>query len=102
MYEHAFDEQEKQVKYTGLLTNCVILDNTVAISAALNALAQEGYLRSIDEVAALSRYQTRHIKRFGNSRTDFEAVPTLSAADQSFSLEPPADHSPLHADGIAA
>ena len=41
LYEHAFEEQEKQVKYTGLLTNCVILDNTIEISAALNALARE-------------------------------------------------------------
>ncbi len=95
MYEHAFDEQEKQVKYTGLLTNCVILDNTVEISAALNALAQEGYLLSIDEVAALSLYQTRHIKRFGNYEIDFEAVPTLNADDLTFTLEPPSDPSAI-------
>ena len=95
MYEHAFDEQEKQVKYTGLLTNCVILDNTVEISAALNALAQEGYLLSIDEVAALSPYQTRHIKRFGNYEIDFEAVPTLNADDLTFTLEPPSDPSAI-------
>jgi TnpA family transposase len=90
MYEHAFDEQEKQVKYTGLLTSCVILDNTVEISAALNTLASEGYLLTIDEVAALSPYQTRHIKRFGNYEIDFEAVPTLNADDLTFTLELPA------------
>jgi hypothetical protein len=95
MYEHAFEEQEKQVKYTGLLTSCVILDNTVEISAALNALAQEGYLLSIDEVAALSPYQTRHIKRFGNYEIDFEAVPTLNADDLTFILEPPSDPSAI-------
>jgi hypothetical protein len=39
------------------------MDNTVEISAALNTLASEGYLLTIDEVAALSPYQTRHIKR---------------------------------------
>src|SRR5437762_7256465 len=61
MYAHAFEEQEKLVKYTGLLTNCIILDNTLEISAALNALAREGYRPSIDELAALSPYQTRHI-----------------------------------------
>jgi len=98
MYEHAFDEQEKQVKYTGLLTNCVILDNTVEISATLNALAQEGYLLSIDEVAALSPYQTRHIKRFGNYEIDFEAVPTLNADDLTFTLEPPSDPSAIQGD----
>jgi len=89
MYEHAFEEQEKQVKYTGLLTSCVILDNTVEISAALNTLARKGYLLIIDEVAALSPYQTRHIKRFGNYEIDFEAVPTLNADDLTFTLEPP-------------
>ena len=89
MYEHAFEEQEKQVKYTGLLTNCVILDNTIEISTALNALASEGYILTIDEVAALSPYQTRHIKRFGNYEIDFEAVPTLNADDLTFALEPP-------------
>src|SRR5205807_7569663 len=90
MYEHAFEEQEKQVKYTGLLTSCVILDNTVEISAALNTLAREGYLLTIDEVAALSPYQTRHIKRFGNYEIDLEAVPTPNADDLTFQLELPA------------
>jgi hypothetical protein len=74
---------------TGLLTSCVILDNTVEISTALNTLASEGYLLTIDEVAALSPYQTRHIKRFGNYEIDFEAVPTLNADDLTFTLEPP-------------
>jgi len=66
------------------------LDNTIEISAALNTLASEGYLLSIDEVAALSPYQTRHVKRFGNYEIDFEAVPTLIADDLTFKLELPA------------
>jgi TnpA family transposase len=89
MYEHLFEDQEKQVKYTGLLTNCIILDNTIEISAALNVLAQEGYLLSIDEIAVLSPYQTRHIKRFGTYEIDFSAVPALIADDLTFILEPP-------------
>ncbi len=90
MYAQAFEEQEKLVKYTGLLTNCIILDNTLEISAALNALAREGYSPSIEELAALSPYQTRHMKRFGNYEIDFSAVPALSADDMTFQLEPPA------------
>ncbi len=90
MYAQAFEEQEKLVKYTGLLTNCIILDNTLEISAALNALPSEGFRPSIDELAALSPYQTRHIKRFGNYEIDFSAVPALSADDLTFQLEPPA------------
>jgi hypothetical protein len=66
------------------------LDNTVEISAALNTLASEGYLLTIDEVAALSPYQTRHIKCFGNYEIDFEVVPTLNADDLTFILEFPA------------
>jgi len=90
MYAHAFEQQEKLVKYTGLLTNCIILDNTLEISAALNALAAEGYHPSLEQVAALSPYQTRHIKRFGNYEIDFSAVPALIADDLTFQLELPA------------
>jgi Tn3 transposase DDE domain len=43
-----------------------MLDNTLEISAALNTLAREGCIPTIDELAALSPYLTRHIKRFGN------------------------------------
>src|SRR5260370_18485191 len=89
MYARAFEQQEKLVKYTGLLTNCLILDNTLEISAALNALAAEGYRPSLDQLAALSPYQTRHIKRFGNYEIDFSAVPALIADDLTFTLEPP-------------
>ncbi len=89
MYAHAFEEQERPVKYTGLLTNCIILDNTLEISAALNALAKEGCVPTLDELAALSPYLTRHLKRFGNYEIDFSAVPALIADDLTFPLEPP-------------
>jgi len=97
MYARAFEEQEKLVKYTGLLTNCIILDNTLEISAALNTLAREGCIPTIDELAALSPYQTRHIKRFGNYEIDFSAVPALIADDLTFPLEPPPDPSVIEA-----
>ena len=98
MYAHAFEEQEKLVKYTGLLTNCIILDNTLEISAALNALAKEGLVPTIDELAALSPYQTRHIKRFGNYEIDFAAVPALIADDLTFPLELPSEPPVIDAD----
>jgi hypothetical protein len=59
-------------------------------SAALNALAKEGCVPTLDELAALSPYQTRHIKRFGKYEIDLSAVPALIADDLSFPLEPPA------------
>ena len=97
MYAQAFEQQEKLVKYTGLLTNCIILDNTLEISAALNALAAEGYHPSLDQLAALSPYQTRHIKRFGSYEIDFAAVPALIADDLTFTLEPPPEATTIEA-----
>ena len=67
----------------------MILDNTLEISAALNALAAEGYHPSIEEIAALSPYQTRYLKRFGNYDIDLSAVPALIADDLTFAIEPP-------------
>jgi len=89
LYAQAFEEQEKLVKYTGLLTNCLILDNTLEISAALNALARQGCIPTREELAALSPYQTRHLKRFGNYEIDFSSVPALMADDLTFPLEAP-------------
>lgn len=89
LYAQAFEEQEKLVKYTGLLTNCLILDNTLEISTALNALAREGCIPTREELAALSPYQTRHLKRFGNYEIDFSSVPALIADDLTFPLEVP-------------
>ncbi|GAC1368107.1 MAG: hypothetical protein NVSMB38_46260 [Ktedonobacteraceae bacterium] len=97
MYASAFEQQEKLVKYTGLLTNCIILDNTLEISAALNTLAAEGYRPSLDQLAALSPYQTRHIKRFGNYEIDFSAVPALIADDLTFTLESPPEPTAVEA-----
>ncbi len=56
IYERAYVEQEKRIKYTGLLANCITLDNTVESSTALNALAQKGLIPTIEELAALSPY----------------------------------------------
>lgn len=89
IYERAYEEQEKHLKYTSLLANCVILDNTVEISAALNRLAREGLVPTAEELAALSPYQTRHIKRFGNYELDLTAIPAPIADDLSFAIEPP-------------
>jgi hypothetical protein len=65
------------------------LDNTIEISAALNKLAKEGCVPTIDELAALSPYQTRHIKRFGNYEIDLSAVPALIADDLTFAIDTP-------------
>ena len=89
MYEQVYLEQEKQLKYTSLLTNCVILDNTIELSAALNALVQEGWQLTSEDLATLSPYQTRLIKRFGNYELDLSAVPALIADDLILALGAP-------------
>jgi hypothetical protein len=43
----------------------------------------EGCIPTLDELAAHSPYQTRHIKRFGNYEIDLSAVPALIADDFS-------------------
>ncbi len=86
IYERAYVEQEKRIKYTGLLANCITLDNTVEISTALNALAQEGLIPTIEELAALSPYQTKHIKRFGNYELDLQAIAAPLMDDLTFEL----------------
>jgi len=98
IYERAYVEQEKRVKYTGIIANCVMLDNTVEISTALNALAKEGLVPTIDELAALSPYQTKHIKRFGNYELDLRAVPVPITDDLTFALEPPDEPEVVEAD----
>ena len=72
-----------------IIANCVMLDNTVEISAALNTLAKEGLIPTIDELAALSPYLTKHIKRFGNYELDLSAVPAPITDDLTFAIEPP-------------
>ena len=66
-----------------------MLDNTVEISTALNALAKEGLIPTIDELAALSPYQTRHIKRFGNYELDLQAIAAPLTDDLTFEIAPP-------------
>ncbi len=66
LLDRTYEEIEKRVKYTGVIANCVMLDNVIEMNAALNQLSKEGLIPTIDELAALSPYQTGHLKRFGN------------------------------------
>lgn len=75
-----------------------MLDNTLEISNALNTLAKEGLIPTIDELAALSPYQTKHMKRFGNYELDLSAVPTSIADDLTFAIEPPKEPDVVEAD----
>src|SRR5579864_4669417 len=76
----------------------LMLDNTIEISAALNALAKEGCIPTIDELAALSPYLTRHIKRFGNYELDLSAIAAPVTDDLTFEIEPLQESSTIEAD----
>ena len=89
MIDNVYVEQEKRVKYTDLIANCIMLDNTLEISVALNTLASEGRVPTVDQLAALSPYQTRHIKRFGDYSLDLTAIAEPVMDDLTFEIEPP-------------
>jgi TnpA family transposase len=59
------EEQEKRIKYNGLVANAVILQNVRDLTRILRTLIGEGYPVRRADVVALSPYLTRGIKRFG-------------------------------------
>jgi TnpA family transposase len=97
LLDRTYEEVEKRVKYTGVIANCVMLDNVIEMNAALNALAKEGIIPNIDELAALSPYQTRHLKRFGNYELDLEHLAAPPTDDLTFEIEPPQEAAPIEA-----
>lgn len=81
------EEQEKIIKYNDLVANAVIFQNVVDVSRILRALIAEGYPVKREDVAALSPYLTRHIKRFGDYFIDLSALPQpLTETDLALSL----------------
>src|SRR5882724_3641992 len=69
------EEQEKIIKYNDLVANAVIFQNVVDVSRVLHALIAEGYPVKREDVAALSPYLTRHVKRFGDYFIDVSVPP---------------------------
>lgn len=68
------DEMEKAVKYNGIVTNSVILQNIVDMSDIIHQLTQEGAQIREDDLASLSPYLTEHIKRFGDYHIDIQQM----------------------------
>ena len=69
------EEQEKRLKYLDLVANAVILQNTVDISLAIQALSAEGMKIDRAAIKTLSPYITRHLKRYGDYVVDFKHIP---------------------------
>ena len=69
-------EQEKRLKFLELVANSLILQNTIDLSQAIQALSDEGYPITPDLLAGLSPYLTKHIKRYGDYFLDLLTVPS--------------------------
>jgi TnpA family transposase len=78
--KHSHD-QEKRIKYTDLVANAVILQNTVDLTQAVWELVAEGHEVKTEDLAALSPYWTRHIKRFGEYILNWDDLPPTLAEE---------------------
>lgn len=68
-------EQQKRMQYLDLVVNTVIYQNVIDLSQALNRLDRRGVKVYKEDVAALSPYLTRHIRRFGEYSLDLTQQP---------------------------
>lgn len=69
------EEQEKVIKYNGLVASALIFQNVADQTQVLRELTADGYAVKREDVAALSPYMTGRIKRFGDYVIDLEATP---------------------------
>jgi len=69
------EEQEKRIKYADVVANALMLQNVVDMSNGLHRLALDGHRVAKEDVATLSPYLTRHVKRFGDYVIDLSTVP---------------------------
>jgi TnpA family transposase len=72
-------EMEKAVKYTDLINNCIMLQNVIDMSDIIHQLTQEGANIREEDIACLSPYITKHIKRYGDYQIDMKQVPAFIA-----------------------
>jgi TnpA family transposase len=59
-------EQEKHLKYNHLVANAAAIQNVIDLTRAVRTLQADGYIVQRDDLAQLSPYQTRRLKRFGD------------------------------------
>jgi TnpA family transposase len=60
------EEMQKQVRYTDIVANALMLQNMADLTEALEQLEQRGYPVKSEDVAHLSAYMTEHLQRFGD------------------------------------
>lgn len=80
------DYQERVVKFNELVANAAIFSTALDITDAANSLAGEGFPVDPDDLATVSPYITRTIRRFGNWVVDL--TPPDHAPATRLDLEP--------------
>jgi len=78
--------QERVVKFNELVANAAIYSTALDITDAANALAAEGWPVDTDDLATISPYITRTIRRFGSWVVDL--TPPAAAPATHLDLEP--------------
>jgi TnpA family transposase len=68
-------EQEKQLKYSSLVANTIMLSNVADMTEVLSSMARDGHPVTPGLVACLSPYMREHIRRFGQYVLDMEEIP---------------------------
>lgn len=80
------DQHEKIIKFNELLANAVIYSNACDITTAANALAAEGHRVDPEDLATISPYLTRTVRRFGEYVLDL--APPAQRPNTSLDLVP--------------
>lgn len=62
-------EQEKALKFNSVLTNAIILRNTLDIADVVRQLQADGEVVAPEDLARISPYRTEHSMRFGEYST---------------------------------
>ena len=68
-------EQAKQIKYSDLIADSIMLHNVVDLMEALSDMAAEEYKLTKELIRGLSPFIREHIRRFGRYDVDIEARP---------------------------
>ena len=80
------DYQERVVKFNELISNCAVYSTALDVTDAANVLAAEGHPVDTDDLATISPYVTRTIRRFGDWVLDL--APPAGAPATRLDLEP--------------
>lgn len=80
-------EQEKQLKYTTLVANAIMLSNVADLTKVLSSMAADGHPVTPELAASGSPYTRKHIRRFGKYDLDMDDLPDpLDPAHLPFDL----------------